>query len=193
MTDPSAPGNGPARFPPFAVTVDIVVFALRDGRFEILLIERARAPYQGCWALPGGFKEPDETLEAAALRELAEETNATPESGVTQFGAYGDPGRDPRTNVVTIAFVALLRDVASIRAGDDARHAALHAVADVLSGRLSMAFDHRRIVTDAVEFLRRDVAASDRLTPRVRSRFARAELVGAFEALDRALAGLASP
>ena len=193
MTDPSAPGNGPARFPPFAVTVDIVVFALRDGRFEILLIERARAPYQGCWALPGGFKEPDETLEAAALRELAEETNATPESGVTQFGAYGDPGRDPRTNVVTVAFVALLREVAPIRAGDDAKRAALHAVADVLSGRLSMAFDHRRIVTDAVEFLRRDVAASDRLTPRVRSRFARAELVGAFEALDRALAGLASP
>ena len=193
MTDPSAPGNGPARFPPFAVTVDIVVFALRDGRFEILLIERARAPYQGCWALPGGFKEPDGTLEAAALRELAEETSAVPESGVTQFGAYGDPGRDPRTNVVTIAFVALLRDVASIRAGDDARHAALHAVTDVLSGHLSMAFDHRRIVTDAVEFLRRDVATSDRLPPRVRSQFARAQLVGAFEALDRALAGLRSP
>jgi len=175
-------------FPAFAVTVDIVALVMADARFDILLIKRARAPFRGRWALPGGFKEPNETLEAAAVRELAEETNAAPEHGVTQFRAYGDPGRDPRTNVVTVAFIALLRDLASIRAGDDAKDATLHPVADVVAGRLSMAFDHRRIVTDAVAFLRRDVETGDRAPPLVRSPFTRVELLAAFESLDRALA-----
>jgi len=176
-----------ARFPPFAVTVDVAALTLVDAKLHILLIRRARAPYSDRWALPGGFKQPDETLEAAAARELAEETHAMPESGLVQFHAYGDPGRDPRTNVVTVAFVALLRDLASIRAGDDAKDAALHPVADVVSGRLPMAFDHRRIVTDAVAFLRRDVATSDRLPPRVSSPFTRTELLAAFASLDREL------
>jgi len=180
----SAP-NVRRALPPFAVTVDIAVLTLVDSQLRILLIKRARAPYQDGWALPGGFKDPDETLEAAARRELAEETNVESEL-LVQFHAYGDPGRDPRTNVVTVAFVALLRDLTSIRAGDDAKHAALHPVTDVLSGRLPMAFDHRQIVTDAVAFLRRDVITSDRVPPLVPSPFARAELLAAFESLDRA-------
>jgi len=174
-----------AQFPSFAVTVDVAVITIVDTQFHILLIKRARAPYRDCWALPGGFKGPDETLEAAARRELTEETNVVSESGLVQLRAYGDPGRDPRTNVVTVAFVALIRDLAAIRAGDDATDAALHPIADVVSGRLAMAFDHERIVSDAVAFLRRDVVTSDRAAPLVSSPFARTELLAAFASLDR--------
>ena len=188
MTDQNARSDDASRFASFAVTVDIAVLTVAGAQLRILLIKRARAPYPDCWALPGGFKDAGETLEAAARRELAEETNVAPESALVQFRAYGDPGRDPRTNVVTVAFVALLRDLTWIRAGDDAKHAALHPVADIVSGRLPMAFDHQRIVTDAVAFLRRDVTTSDRLPSLVPSPFARAELLAAFESLDRAFA-----
>jgi len=77
------------------------------------------------WAIPGGFKRSEETLGEAARRELSEETGVDVPSLLTQFGAYGDPGRDPRMNVVTVAYLAVLRDVGALVAGTDAAHAAL--------------------------------------------------------------------
>src|ERR1700754_2161507 len=92
-----------------SVTADAVLL-YRDGeRIEVLLIKRAREPFKGTWALPGGFVDQDESLERAAARELKEETGL---EGIRleQLGAFGDPGRDPRGHTVSVAFVALLEN-----------------------------------------------------------------------------------
>src|SRR6202165_238056 len=124
----------PSRFPAFAVTVDVVILTMTGGRLQILLVRRGVAPYEGMWAIPGGFKRPNETLAQAAKRELAQETGVDSASLLTQFGAYGDPGRDPRMNVGTIAYLAVLRDVGAIVAGSGAAHAALISVAEGFKG-----------------------------------------------------------
>jgi 8-oxo-dGTP diphosphatase len=147
------------RWPSYAVTVDIVIFRIAGSALEVLLVKRRRAPYAGRWALPGGFKEPDETLIAAARRELAEETGLRTVRGLTQLQAYGDPGRDPRGNVVTVAFVGGVSARARVRGGDDAALAAFHPVAAVLSRPRRLAFDHARILRDAVSVWRDGGAA----------------------------------
>src|SRR4029077_4410589 len=99
-------------------------------------------------------KRPTETLDEAAKRELSEETGVDAAGPLTQFGAYGDPGRDPRMNVVTVAYLAVVRDVGVVEGGSDAAAAALIPVSDVLNGKIELAFDHLRIVRDAVERVR---------------------------------------
>src|SRR5687768_6540218 len=96
------PGYDPAQFPAFAVTVDIVILTMYDGTLNVLLVRRGEAPFEGMWAIPGGFKRPTETLDEAAKRELREETGVDAAPVLKQFRAYGDPGRDPRMNVVTV-------------------------------------------------------------------------------------------
>ena len=137
-TDAGVPeGYDPAQFPAFAVTVDVVILTMSDGLLQVLLVCRGEEPFEGMWAIPGGFKRPGETLDESAKRELREETGVDAASLLTQFGAYGDPGRDPRMNVVTVAYLAVLRDVGAIVGGSDAAAAALIPVADVLNGRSS--------------------------------------------------------
>src|SRR6478736_8615137 len=126
----------PSEFPAFAVTVDVVVLTMVKGRLQVLLVQRGVDPFAGMWAIPGGFKRPDETLDEAAKRELVEETGVDSASLLTQFGAYGDPGRDPRMNVVTVAYLAVLRDLGDVVAGTDAADAALVPVADILEDRI---------------------------------------------------------
>lgn len=139
-------------YPRPMVTVDAVVFTMRDERREVLLIERKNAPFAGKWALPGGFVEMSETLEAAAARELEEETGL---SGVPlrQFGVFGDPGRDPRGRSIAVAFLgeADWRRVQP-RAADDATAAQWFPV-DALP---PLAFDHTRIVEYALRCLCRE-------------------------------------
>src|SRR5262245_61750361 len=158
MTTPSdvqpPEGYDPSQFPAFAVTVDIVILTMSEGELRVLLVRRGVEPYQGRWAIPGGFKRPNETLDEAATRELREETSIDGAALLTQFGAYGDPKRDPRMNVVTIAYLAVLPEVTGIVAGTDASHASLVAVTDVLDEELELAFDHGRILRDAVERVR---------------------------------------
>lgn len=103
-------GYDPAQFPAFAVTVDVVILTMAHGELQVLLVRRGQAPFEGMWAIPGGFKLPTETLDEAARRELAEETGVDAAALLTQFGAYGDPQRDPRMNVVTVAYLAVLRE-----------------------------------------------------------------------------------
>src|SRR6478735_11781018 len=142
------PGYDPSQFPAFAVTVDVVILTMSEGLLHVLLVCRGEAPFKGMWAIPGGFKRPTETLDEAALRELREETGVDAASLLTQFGAYGDPERDPRMNVVTVAYLAVLRHLGAIAAGTDAAEAALLPVDDVLDGGIELAFDHLQILRD---------------------------------------------
>src|SRR5258706_4176226 len=150
-------------------------------RPHVLLVRRGVAPFKGMWAIPGGFKRPNETLDEAAKRELAEETGVDSASLLTQFGAYGDPGRDPRMNVVTVAYLAVLRDVGAIVAGTDAAAAALIPVADALSRKFELAFDHARIVRDAVERVRVDLGRTGIATAFVGPTFTVAELRAVYD------------
>ena len=183
------PGYDPSQYPAFAVTVDVVVLTLAGGELQVLLVRRGAPPYQGAWAIPGGFKLPAETLDEAARRELAEETGVDvatrPDAAslLAQFGAYGDPGRDPRLNVVTVGYLAVIRDVGLIRAGTDAADASLVRVADVLDGTVELAFDHGRILRDAVDRVRRDLEISGVATAFVGTEFTLAELRAVYEAL----------
>ncbi|MGK4584552.1 NUDIX hydrolase [Kitasatospora sp. HPMI-4] len=128
----------PAAYPPVAVTVDVVALTLCQGRLHVLLVRRGEPPYQGCWALPGGFlRSGAESLEQAAVRELAEETGlrlgSDPGSNLgrihlEQLGTYGDPGRDPRMHVVSVAYLAFAPDLPAPEAGTDAAAAAWHRV-----------------------------------------------------------------
>jgi 8-oxo-dGTP diphosphatase len=173
----------PAEFPAFAVTVDVVVLTMAKGRLQVLLVQRGVDPFAGMWAIPGGFKRPDEGLDEAARRELAEETGVDGTSLLTQFGAYGDPGRDPRMNVVTVAYLAVLHSIGGIVAGTDAAAAALVPVSDVLNGEVQLAFDHRTIVIDAVEHVRADLELRGIATAFVGPTFTLAELRGVYEAV----------
>jgi ADP-ribose pyrophosphatase YjhB (NUDIX family) len=114
------PGYDINRFPPFAVTVDVVVLTVVRRDLHVVLIERHGEPYAGSWALPGGFKTPDETLDDAAARELHEEAGIEAPGRLLQFGTYGDPGRDPRGNIVSVAYLAVGPDVPDLVAGSDA-------------------------------------------------------------------------
>jgi 8-oxo-dGTP diphosphatase len=176
-------GYDPSQFPAFAVTVDVVVLTMSDNRLHVLLVRRGVAPFEGLWAIPGGFKRPTETLDDAAMRELAEETGIDGASLLTQFGAYGDPGRDPRMNVVTIAYLAVLREVTGIVAGTDAAAADLVPVSDALAGKLELAFDHDRIIRDAIERVRVDLELKGIATAFVGPTFTLAELRAVYEAV----------
>lgn len=177
------PGYDASTFPAFAVTVDVVILTMADGVLHVLLIRRGQEPFEGMWAIPGGFKRPDETLDEAARRELSEETGVDVPSLLTQFGAYGDPGRDPRMNVVTVAYLAVLRDVGAIVAGTDAADAALVPASEILEERLELAFDHLRIVRDAVERVRVELEVSGIATAFVGTTFTMAELRAVYEAI----------
>jgi len=183
-TDAKAPlGYDPTQFPAFAVTVDVVVLTMSEGLLHVLLVCRGEEPYEGMWAIPGGFKRPNETLDEAATRELSEETGVDGAALLNQFGAYGDPGRDPRMNVVTVAYLAVLRDVGKVVAGTDAAHAALVPVSDALDGKLELAFDHATILRDAVERVRVDIELRGIATAFVGSTFTLAELRAVYEAV----------
>lgn len=173
----------PSQFPAFAVTVDVVILTMSEGLLHVLLVCRGEAPFEGMWAIPGGFKRPSETLDGAAKRELAEETGVAVAHTLTQFGAYGDPGRDPRMNVVTVAYLAVVRDVGAVAGGTDAAAAALIPVSDVLSGKVELAFDHLRIVRDAVERVRFEIDVSGLATAFVGATFTLAELRAVYEAV----------
>ncbi len=173
----------PAQFPAFAVTVDVVILTMSEGLLHVLLVCRGEAPYEGMWAIPGGFKRPTETLDEAAKRELVEETGVDATTLLTQFGAYGDPKRDPRMNVVTVAYLAVLRDVGAVVAGTDAAAAALLPVTDVVNGKVDLAFDHLKIVRDAVERVRVELEVTGIATAFVGTTFTLAELRAVYEAV----------
>ena len=143
-------GYDPRTFPPFAVTVDIVILTVRHGELCVLLIHRGVHPYRGMWGLPGGFVGPAEDLDAAAHRELAEETGLAPHAHLEQLGSYGDPRRDPRWGVDWVASPAQLPYLPWRAAGTAAADARFWSVTGP-GFPSTLAFDHERIVADAVE------------------------------------------
>lgn len=134
-----------------SVSVDVVIFTLRKGDLQVLLIRRRNDPFSGQWAIPGGFVEVDESLEAAALRELEEETGVK-DVYIEQLYTFGKPDRDPRMRVITVAYIALVPESAlpPIRAGDDAAEACWWSMYDLPP----LAFDHATILDYALTRLR---------------------------------------
>jgi 8-oxo-dGTP diphosphatase len=135
-----------------SVTVDVVIFAILDEQLKVLLIRRKNPPFQGVWAIPGGFVNFDESLETAAHRELEEETGATRDDVyLEQLYTFGEPDRDPRTRVITVAYFALVRaDRLDLRAASDAAEFGWFSVYDPPD----LAFDHARILRYALKRLR---------------------------------------
>jgi len=149
------PPYDPAAYPPFAVSADLVVLTIRDDELAVLLVRRGQPPFAGELALPGGFVRPAETLRQTAARELAEETGLTAGSvHLEQLASYGDPDRDPRMRVVTVAYLALAPQLPAPHAGTDAAEAAWVPVATLRPAARRgprLAFDHGQILADGVE------------------------------------------
>lgn len=132
-----------------AVTVDVVMLTLNQDQLQVLLIKRDVTPFRGRWAIPGGFVHVDESLENAARRELKEETGVA-DVYLEQLFTFGDPKRDPRGRVITVAYIALLSAPLTVRAASDAREARWWSVPELPP----LAFDHTQIVNYALMRLR---------------------------------------
>lgn len=162
------------------LAADIVILTIRRGAFEVLLVRRGSPPFEGGLALPGGFLEADETVDEAAARELREETGLSTEGALLeQVGVYSDPGRDPRRRVVSVAYVAMVPDPPEARPGGDAADARWIGVDAVFDETL--AFDHRRILADAVEHARRQLEYTTAATAFCGEEFTVAELRRVYE------------
>jgi 8-oxo-dGTP diphosphatase len=141
------------QYPRAALTVDCVVFGVDDQELKLLLIRRGNTPFLGAWALPGGFVHVDESLEAAAARELQEEAGVAP-LFLEQLYTFGAVERDPRERVVSVAYYTLVKlSDHRVRAATDAADAAWFGVTELPS----LAFDHEQIVETALERLKAKV------------------------------------
>jgi 8-oxo-dGTP diphosphatase len=172
------PGYDPRQYERPSVTVDVVIFTLREHDLQVLLVRRKHAPFEGYWAIPGGFVHMDESLESAALRELEEETGVR-DVYIEQLYTFGRPDRDPRTRVITVAYIALLPDTALVHvtASGDASDARWWSMYDLPS----LAFDHTQILGYALTRLRYKLeysAVGFQLLP---GRFTLSELQSSYE------------
>jgi len=153
-----------------SVTVDLLICTILNDELNLLLIKRKYPPFKDHWALPGGFVDIDreETLEQTANRELEEETGL---KGifVSQLKSYGDPRRDPRLRVITVAYYALVPygkiPYGKIRAQDDAKEVAWFSLERLVHPHFSeekkpLAFDHKIIITDLLKHLRDKMSVS---------------------------------
>ncbi|WP_331714232.1 NUDIX hydrolase [Auraticoccus cholistanensis] len=169
-------------FFPFYVTVDVVVLTLREDVLHVLLVERGSKPYLGELALPGGFVQPTEDLEPAALRELREETGISLRPRyLEQLSSYGAPDRDPRHRTISIAYLAVLPRLPEPTAGTDARAAGWYSLEEVADRAL--AFDHRDILEDGLERARAKLEYTSLATAFCDPEFTVAQLRRVYEAV----------
>jgi 8-oxo-dGTP diphosphatase len=157
---------------PDGIPADIVIFtiaskkrkanvkALPERTLKVLLIQRKKWPFEGAWALPGGFSKEDETLLETAKRELKQETGIK-NVHVEQFGVYSKPNRDPRGWIISSAYFALVNEekLESRKAADDAADVALVSVEEAL--HLNLAFDHKQILQDAISYVQKKILMTD--------------------------------
>lgn len=133
-----------------SITVDIVLFTIINNSFKVLLIKRSCEPFKGVWAIPGGFVKINESLDKAALRELYEETGVK-DVYLEQLYTFGNPGRDPRGRVITVAYFALVNaDEFQLKAKTDANDVKWFSIYKLPK----MAFDHKKILNYALKRLR---------------------------------------
>jgi ADP-ribose pyrophosphatase YjhB (NUDIX family) len=181
----------PGDYPPVAVTVDVVALTIRDGRLHVLLVERGEHPFAGRRALPGGFVR-DESLDDAALRELAEETGLRPGSGpsghahleqrrvhLEQLGTFGAPGRDPRMRVISVAYLAFAPSLPDPSSGGDATAAGWVPVDEAVE----LAFDHDEILDAGLERARSKLEYTPLATAFVGAEFTIGELRAVYAAV----------
>ena len=137
-------------YPRIDVTVDVVALTERDGALHVLVVRRGNPPFEGQWALPGGYLEVDEDLAPAAARELHEETGIClhPDE-LVQLAAYGAVDRDPRNRTISVAHLAQCDPDLIPHGGSDADDAQWQSVDDLLEGE-ALAFDHATILRDGV-------------------------------------------
>ncbi|GAA2156806.1 NUDIX hydrolase [Actinomadura napierensis] len=193
----------PRAYDPVAVTVDVVALTIRDGSLHVLLVRRGGAPFEGMWALPGGFvhaggRREAEDLPDAAVRELAEETGLSAKGGVLgrvhleQLGTYGSPGRDPRMRIISVAYLAFAPELPDPEAGGDAADAAWAPVGalgltdsgDQRPGTTRrLAFDHARILSDGLERARGKLEYTPLATAFCGGEFTIPELRAVYEAV----------
>ncbi|TVQ88390.1 MAG: NUDIX hydrolase [Deltaproteobacteria bacterium] len=192
-------GYDPQRYAKPSVTVDLLIFTVLAGELALLLIRRGVPPFKGSLALPGGFvdvgstpEDQGEDLEAAARRELGEETGLTSELldarrvHLEQLHTFGAPGRDPRMRVISVAYLALVPPdlIDHTRPGDDAAEARWRPLGEVMGGVEPLAFDHARIVEVGLARLRDRLDRSDVAACLVPPSFSAAELRAVFEAVQ---------
>jgi 8-oxo-dGTP diphosphatase len=135
------------------VAVDLVVMTLRDDALCALVIRRGIKPFKGHWALPGGFVRPNESLEVTAHRELAEETGiAAAQIGhIEQLATFSAPRRDPREQIISVAYLAFVPNLPEPNAGGDAHEASITPVDQLMGKSGNLAFDHDEILRVAIE------------------------------------------
>lgn len=161
------------------VTVDLVVFTVSEGTLKAMLVRRVETPYSGYWSLPGGFLEIGESLEEAALRVLGEKTGVG-NVYIEQLYTFGEPGRDPRARVITVAYFALipwkqLNQPESKKIADITWHP--------VDNLPRLAFDHRKILNYAVRRLRTKVSYSNIVYGLMPKQFRLSELQTMYEVI----------
>ncbi|KAG2487894.1 hypothetical protein HYH03_013476 [Edaphochlamys debaryana] len=156
----AATGKFCYQYPRPAVTVDTIIVSkpAAGAPAQLLLIKRKNPPFKDAWALPGGFVDESEGLDIAAARELQEETSVDPSSvSLSQVGAFGDPGRDPRGWTITVAYAALVPTTnLGVKAADDAKDARWFDI----SALPALAFDHKLVVRSSLRHLAKQPAAA---------------------------------
>ncbi len=171
--------------PNVLLAVDLVILTIRRCRLCLLLVERGIEPFRGKLALPGGFLcDEREPIEVAARRELVEEAGLDASSlHLEHLGVYGNPGRDPRGRVVSVAFLAIAPRLPEPEAGTDAAGALWLPVGDVLKPGVRLAFDHGQIASDGLERARTTLEHTTTATAFCPEEFTLGELQQVYEAV----------
>lgn len=176
-------GYDASKFDRPSVTVDVLIFTIKDKKLQILLVKRDIEPFKGVWALPGGFVQIKESLERAAIRELSEETGVT-NVYLEQLQTFGEVNRDPRTRVITVAYFALIPHEVALKAATDVSEAKWFPV----NSLPKLAFDHRSIIKVGVARLKNKIQYSNIAFGLLAKTFRLSELQKVYEViLDQSL------